>query len=122
MKWMTRINLVLLILLSVSTGLVKIARMPEEMELFANIGFADWMTIAFGVVQLIAGLALVADRTRRVAAAVLIATFVIATSALFMNGIVVFGVASLLFLAMAALAMRPLEPLRPAQASATAAA
>ena len=34
MKWLTRINLALLVLLGVSTGMVKLFRMPAEMELF----------------------------------------------------------------------------------------
>ena len=48
----------LLTLLSVSTGAVKIARMPEEMEIFRVAGFPDALTIAFGVVQLGLGLLL----------------------------------------------------------------
>lgn len=110
MKWIPRINLVLLVVLSVATGLVKIFRMPEEMELYAGIGFADWMTIGFGVIQLAAGVALLSARTRKPAAGVLIATFVVATAALFASGIVAFGVASLLFIASAGWASRAVWP------------
>ena len=64
MKWLTRINLALLCLLAVSTGMVKLFQMPAEMALFARIGFADWMTIGFGLVQIGAGLALLNQRAR----------------------------------------------------------
>ena len=108
MTRIAQINLLLLVLLSVSTGMVKIFQMPEEMALFAKMGFADWMTIAFGVLQAVLGLALIPHATRKLAATGLIATFIVATSALFVSGIVIFGVASLLFIAMAVLAMRPI--------------
>lgn len=95
------INRVLLTLLSVSTGAVKIARMSEEMEIFREAGFSDGSTVAFGVVQLALGLLLVPNATTRGAAFGMAATFALATGVLFVNGMVPFGLFSLLFIASA---------------------
>lgn len=98
------LNRVLLTLLSFSTAGVKFARMPEEMELFAGAGIGDTGTIAFGVVQLVGALLLLHNKTVRVGAAWMAATFLCATGVVFVNEMWVFGLSSLLFVAMAALA------------------
>ena len=94
---------ILLTLLGVSTGAVKLAHMPEEMVIFRQAGFPDALTVAFGVVQIGATLATLHPKTRKPGAAVLGGTFVVATGVLFANGMVPFGVFSLLFIAMAGL-------------------
>lgn len=96
-------NRVLLTLLSIMTGAVKLARMEDELVIFRTIGFSDGMTVAFGVVQLVGGLLLLAPKTTRLGAWIMVPTFVLATGVLFANGMIPFGVASLLFIAMAAL-------------------
>ena len=103
MKWVLWINRVLLTVLSIATGAVKIAQMEAEMVIFRAIGFPDAATIAFGVVQIAGGLLLLANKTTRIGAWVMLVTFAFATAVLFVNNMVVFGVASLLFIAMAAL-------------------
>ncbi|MCA9691111.1 MAG: DoxX family protein [Nannocystaceae bacterium] len=97
------VNRVLLTLLSISTGAVKLARMEAEMVIFREIGFSDGVTIAFGVVQLIGGLLLLPEKTTRLGAWIMLPTFVFATGVVFANGMIPFGVSSLLFVAMAAL-------------------
>ncbi len=97
------INRVVLTLLSLSTGAVKLARMEAEMVIFREIGFPDSATIAFGVVQLVGGVLLIPSRTTRVGAWVMLPTFAFATCVLFMNGMVPFGISSVLFIAMAVL-------------------
>lgn len=106
MKALVLVNRVLLFLLGLSTGVVKLARMPEEMQIFREAGFNDPAILAFGVVQIGAALLLLRGGTVRLGSAVLGLTFVIATGVLFINSVHVFGVASLLFIAMAALAHR----------------
>ncbi len=95
------LNHVLLTLLSLSTGAVKLAQMPEEMEIFRQAGFPDWATMAFGVVQVAGGLLLLPPQTTRVGAVVTALTFAAATGVLFVNGLVAFGLFSLLFIASA---------------------
>lgn len=104
MRWAILVNRVLLTLLSVSTGLVKLARMPEEMEIFRAAGLPDAATIGFGVVQLVGGLLLIPNRTHAIGAGVMIPTFVFATGVLVVNGLWPFAVFSLLFPASAAFA------------------
>ena len=96
------VNRVLLTLLSLSTGAVKLAHLPDEMEIFRGAGFTDSLTVAFGVVQVVGGLLLIPNATHRVGAAVMAVTFVAATGVLFVNGLVPFGVFSVLFVASAA--------------------
>lgn len=96
------VNRALLVLLGVSTGAVKLARMEAEMVLFRGAGFSDLATIGFGVVQIAATLACLHRATRLAGAVALGLTFVAATGVLFVNGLVPFGVFSVLFIAMAA--------------------
>jgi hypothetical protein len=98
------INRVLLTVLSIMTGVVKLLQMPEEMEIFANAGLGTTPTMAFGVVQLLGGLLLIPNPTHRIGAALMVPTFVFATGVLFVNGLIPFGVFSVLFIASAALA------------------
>lgn len=67
------------------------------MQLFRTIGFSDAMTVVFGVVQLIGAVLLVAPKTTRIGAVWMAVTFLFATGVLLANGMVLFGVASLLF-------------------------
>lgn len=94
-------NRVLLTGLSIMTGAVKLAQMEEEMAIFRTIGFPDGVTMAFGLVQLIGGLLLLPSKTTRLGAWVMAPTFVFATGVLFANGMITFGVVSVLFIAMA---------------------
>ena len=104
MRILTLINRVLLTVLGVSTGAVKLAHMEQEMKIFQQAGFTDGLTVAFGVVQLVAALMLLSARTLRLGAAILAVSFVVATGVLFKNGMIPFGIFSLLFIAMAGLA------------------
>ena len=97
------INRVLLTLLGTATGAVKLFQMEQEMVIFAEAGFSTAATIAFGVVQIAAALLLLDARTARLGAGGLLISFVLATGVLFINGMIAFGVFSLLFIAMAAL-------------------
>jgi len=103
MKAFVWINFALLTLLSISTGIVKIAGLEADVAIFATLGFTPAMTVAFGVLQALAGLALLPSSTRRSAALVLAVTFVVATAGLFVSGIHPFSWVSLAFIAMAAL-------------------
>ena len=103
MKALLWINRILLTGLSIMTGVVKLVRMDAEMEIFRNIGFSDPLTIAFGVVQLIGGLLLLPSKTTRLGAWIMVPTFVFATGVLLANGMIPFGISSVLFIAMAVL-------------------
>ncbi len=93
---------VLLFIQSVATGAVKIGGLQADVDIFAELGFSYGMTVAFGVLQLVLGLALLHPAARRPAAAALAVTFAIATAGLFAAGIHPFSYVSLLFIALAA--------------------
>ncbi|MBV6645687.1 MAG: DoxX family protein [Cyclobacteriaceae bacterium] len=101
MKILTKVNLVLLLLLSISTGAVKLNQMPEEMALFRGAGFSDSVTVFLGVIQLIGGLALIPAVSRKWGALLMSLTFLIATVVVFINGMIGFGLFSILFIIMA---------------------
>ncbi|MGE0785735.1 MAG: DoxX family protein [Sandaracinaceae bacterium] len=113
MKVALWVNRVLLTLLSISTGAVKLARMDAEMVIFRAVGFPDALTIAFGVVQLAGALLLLPPRTTRIGAWVMVPTFLFATGVVFANGMIVFGIVSLSFPAMAALHALRWPPAQP---------
>lgn len=100
MKIAKTILLVLLILLSIATGVTKLIQMPEEMELFRGAGFPDILTIVFGVVQVAGGLLLIPKNYRHLGARVMLATFCIATVVVFINEMMAFGFSSMLFILM----------------------
>ena len=101
MKVALWVNRILLTLLSISTGAVKLVQMEEEMHIFREAGVGDGLTLAFGAIQLMLGLLLLPNQTTRPAAYGMAVTFVLATGVLFVNGLVAFGVFSLLFIASA---------------------
>lgn len=103
------VNKILLTLLGTSTGLVKIFGMEKEMELFRNSGFSNTATIIFGIVQVAATILLWFPVTLKASSVVLALSFLIATGVLFKNGMIPFGVVSILFIGMAVFAAFPPE-------------
>lgn len=101
MKIVNTILLVLLILLSISTGLVKIFEMEDEMKLFRGAGINDTLTLLFGVIQTIGGILLIPTKTRRLGAIIMAITFALATIVVFVNEMIAFGFFSILFIVLA---------------------
>ncbi len=104
MSYLFLVNKILLVLLGFSTGLVKVFRMEAEMLIFRKAGFPDNLTIAFGLAQIVATALVLFPPAARYGAVALGLTFAIATGVLFVNKMIPFGVFSLLFIGMAALA------------------
>ncbi len=107
MKTAKTILLILLLLLSLATGITKLIQMPEEMELFRGAGFPDWLTLAFGAMQALAGGMLLIQCFQHWAARLLMLSYGIATGVVFANGMMVFGVVSILFIAMCIPFLKP---------------
>ena len=101
MKILYKINWVLLILLSISTGVFKILQQEADVKLFEVLGMSAFLTTLLGVVQLLGGILLIISKTRKQGALIMIPTFVLASIAVFMNHMVVFGFVSLVFILMA---------------------
>ncbi len=92
---------VLTIVISIATGLFKILQQEADIQLFGAIGFNETMVTLLGIVQFIGGVLLVPSKTRVVGAYIMIPTFIVASLAVFANGMWVFGGVSLVFIAMA---------------------
>lgn len=106
MKLVLKINWILTILLSISTGVFKLLQQEADILLFEKIGFSIIMTTLLGAVQLIGGVLLIPAKTRRIGAYIMGITFVIASVAVFANSMWAFGFISLLFIAMAFLVLQ----------------
>ena len=101
MKTVFKLNWILTILLSVSTGIFKLLQQKADIELFEAIGFNEIMTTILGGIQLLGGIFLIPSKTRKLGAYMLIPTFIIASIAVFANQLIAFGIVSLLFIVMA---------------------
>ena len=78
--------LVLLIFLSILSGVTKIALMPKDVEFFGRYGFSSPMLIAFGSIQLVGGILMPFRRTRFIGAAIVAITFLVSLVLLLMDG------------------------------------
>ena len=101
MKVFHIVNLVLLILLSISTGVFKVLQQEADIELFKAIGMNEVLTTALGVIQLVGGVLLIPAKTRKIGAMIMIPTFILATTAVFANEMYTFGFVSIIFIGMA---------------------
>ena len=86
MKIASTLILVLLIFLSILSGVTKVALMPEDVEFFGRYGFSNPLLIAFGATQLIGGVLMPFQKTRFVGAAIVAVTFLISLVILLMDG------------------------------------
>ncbi|MEQ9229909.1 MAG: DoxX family protein [Cyclobacteriaceae bacterium] len=103
MKIALKINWVLTTLLSLATGLFKILQQQADIELFEAIGFNATATTLLGIVQVVGGIMLLPKQTRSIGAWIMIPTFTVASTAVFMNQMYLFGFVSLLFIGMSTL-------------------
>ena len=93
---------ILLALLGVAAGTAKIMQTPQEMAFFQGaMGFSAEAIMAFGLLQLIAGIMLVFDKTRLVGAGLLGMTLFLSTIVIFMADKIGFAVVSLVPVLMA---------------------
>lgn len=87
----------ILVLLAVSSGIMKSMLMPQEVEFFGRYGFSEPLLIAYGVSQVVGGLMLIPAATRILGAAVVAITFLISAVVLFMDDKVPLAIVTLIF-------------------------
>ena len=110
MNILKKVVWVLTVLLSLSTGLVKIFGLEADIAIFSAIGFSAVATVLVGVVQVIGALLLAVPKTMRIGAWIMVVTFALATVAVFASGQIAFGIVSILFILMALwFALSPIE-------------
>lgn len=103
MDALRKINLVLVTALSITAGLPKIGRIPQEVQFFADTGCGTSALVAFGILQLGGG-AMLIFRSSRVPGAVVAAVMFLASAVMLLrSGEVAFGLVSLLPVVMAAI-------------------
>lgn len=96
MKIASVVILVVLIFLAISSGIVKIALLPQEVEFFGKYGFTDPMLMAYGTTQLIGGILLVFKKTRFIGAITVAATFLISLVVLLTEGNIPVSIATII--------------------------
>jgi hypothetical protein len=101
MKAIQKINLVLLILISLGAGVAKVMQLPDEVKYFMDSGLGLNALLVLGGAQLLGAILLVFQNTRRYGAGIMIATFLVSTTIIFMNAQITFGIFSLLPVLMA---------------------
>ena len=106
MKILKKVNLVLLVLLSITSGTAKVMQMPQEVKFFGDAGFSDTSIILFGVMHLVGGILLVLQNTRKLGAVTMVVTFGISTIIIFTSGKLAFGFFSILPILMAGIIIK----------------
>jgi hypothetical protein len=86
MRMVSTVVLVLLIFLSIFSGVTKVALMPEDVQFFGGYGFSNPALISFGATQLIGGVLMAFRKTRFVGAAIVAVTFLVSLVLLLMDG------------------------------------
>lgn len=101
MQIINKVILGILGVMSLAAGGAKIIRVPEEAQFFADAGLAPAVMIAFGVVQALAGILMLPQKTR--VAGSLVAAIMFACSAvmILMSGNLQFGLVALVPVLMA---------------------
>lgn len=94
MKIAKRITFVLITLMSITAGIPKITRIPDEMEFFQAAGLGVVSLVLLGVLQIIGGALLILNKTRMLGATVATVGFLASTVVLLLAGKTVFAVVS----------------------------
>ena len=101
MKIVNILIIAIVALLSIAAGLAKVMQTQQEMEFLLGVGLSGAMIVAFGLVQISGGVLLVPPRTRMLGAILATFALVVSTVLLFIGGNVMFGLVSMLPIALA---------------------
>ena len=94
MKLLQIVLLGVLILLSVSSGIIKIILMPQEVEFFGGAGFSNLLIVVYGATQIIGGMLLIPIRSRAWAAIFMAVNFMLSVVVIGLSGNIPFAVFS----------------------------
>lgn len=96
MKLTLTIITVLIGLLSLAAGFAKVALVPDEVEFLSRFGFSNTLIFAFGAAQIVAGVLLLAPKTRFPGAVAAGLLFAVSAALLMVDGNLAFAAVSLL--------------------------
>ena len=101
MKIVNILIITIVALLSIAAGLAKVMQTQQEMEFLQSFGLSSVLIVAFGLVQILAGVLLVPQKTRMLGAVLATTALVVSTVLIFVGGNLVFGLVSMLPIALA---------------------
>ena len=100
-KIVSYLIITIVVLLSIAAGLAKVMQTQQEMEFLQGLGLSPALIVVFGLVQIVAGILLVPQKTRMVGALLAAAAFILSTVLIFVGGNTTFGLFSTLPIALA---------------------
>jgi len=103
MKIVNILIILIVALLSIAAGLAKVMQTEQEMEFLRSFNLSNAMIIAFGIVQIAGGVLLAPSKTRVVGAVLALLAFVVSAILIFVSGNSVFGLLSMIPVALTAL-------------------
>jgi len=95
----------IVVLLSIAAGLAKVMQVPQEMEFLQGFGLNSIAIIAFGLVQIAAGVLLVPQKTRMPGAIAAALAFALSAVLVLLTGNLLFALVSVIPVALACLIM-----------------
>ena len=101
MKIVRFLIITIVVLLSIAAGLAKAMQAPQEVEFLQGAGLSLTQIFVFGLVQISAGILLIPQKTRMIAAVLAASAFAVSTILIFMGGNMSLGVFSILPIALA---------------------
>ena len=96
MKILSILNLVVLTLLALASGVVKMRPTPEDLDFFGTVGMDATGIVLFGTAQIVGGLLMMLPRTRVPGATIVLLTFGASAALLFATGTPGFGLLTML--------------------------
>lgn len=94
MKYINWLMVGIIALLSVAAGVAKVMQTPEEMQFLQSVGLSTLMIMAFGAVQIFAGVLLVPEKSRIYGATLAALAFLLSTVLIVISGNLLFAAVS----------------------------
>lgn len=96
MRFVRVLIITIVVLLSVAAGLAKVMEAPQEVEFLQSVGLSTPLIILFGLIQIVAAVLLVSQKTRMVGASLAALAFAVSSVLIFVAGNLSFGLVSIL--------------------------
>ncbi|WP_372761903.1 hypothetical protein [Pseudoalteromonas sp.] len=96
MKVFNIVLIIIVALLSIAAGAAKVMAVPGEVQFLQSFGFSNPLITTYGILQLSGGGLLIPPKTRMLGAFVASASFLISTILIFISGNTIFGLISII--------------------------
>jgi len=101
MKIVNFLIVAIIAILSIAAGLAKVLQTQQEMEFLQGLGLSSVLIVFFGLVQIAGGVLLAPKKTRMLGAILVTSALVLSTALIFIGGNLVFGLFSVIPIALA---------------------